>query len=267
MDRQLINYLPYQVREFQEYKGIATGEQPEFELAWNYYQDAFNNQFIDTAGDYGLSRWEKMLHITPKATDSLETRRIRIKTRLNNFTPYTFRAFMRLIKNLADKEPFEVYFKPGSYFIRFVLQWGMNGKIESLEWLIQEILPCNIAVDAQNKLFCVSEGSALAAGGVCFANIFFVTNDSVDRHKIPGARRTGGGIVGVETLFVTNDSEEVFPAEGAAVPAGGTVNSAFVILTNDFKEKFTISGLKRTEGGVIAEKIMDINSQKERTDL
>ena len=60
MERKLINYLPYQVREFREYQGITTGEQPEFELAWDAQEEVFVNQFVDTALDYGLSRWEKI---------------------------------------------------------------------------------------------------------------------------------------------------------------------------------------------------------------
>ena len=265
MDRQLINYLPYQVREFQEYKGITTGEQPEFELAWNCYQDAFDNQFIDTAGDYGLSRWEKMLHITPKATDTLETRRIRIKTRLNNFTPYTFRVFMRMMKHLADGEPFEVYLDPGSYLMRFMLQWGMNGKIESLEWLIEEILPENIAIDAKNEIPCVSEGVALVSGGVCFVKAFFITNDGTDHHTISGAGLTGGAAVGVEKFLITNDSVEAFTMEGTAETTGGIVNSVFVTLTNDFNERFKIAGVDGTGGGTVTTEIIKIYSE-ERTD-
>ena len=55
MERKLINYLPYAVRDFSEYQGITTGEQPEFELAWDSHEEVFVNQFIDTALDYGLS--------------------------------------------------------------------------------------------------------------------------------------------------------------------------------------------------------------------
>lgn len=294
MDRQLINYLPYQIREFQEYKGITTGEQPEFELAWNSYQDVFDNQFIDTMGNYGLSRWEKMLHITPKATDTLETRRIRIKTRLNNFTPYTFRVFMRMMKYLADGEPFEVFLDPGSYLMRFVLQWGMNGKIESLEWLIEEVLPENIAIDAKNEIPCVSEGVALIAGGVCFVKTFFITNDGTDHHTISGAGLVGGAAVGIEKFLITNDSRErmetagalvaggglvhadhplitndsveAFAFEGAATPTGGIVNSVFVTLTNDFNERFTLTGTDGTGGGTVTTEIIKIYSEEERTD-
>lgn len=266
MGRKLINYLPYQIREFKEYKGITTGEQPEFELAWNYWQEVFDNQYIDTAGDYGLSRWEKMLGITPKATDTLEARRIRIKTRLNNLTPYTFRVFMRMMKFLADGEPFEVYLNPGTYLLRLILQWGAQGKIESLEWLIQEIIPENIAIDAKNEIPCVSEGMALIGGGVCFAQGFLITNDGKDRYTFTGPAYTGGGVVAIRTYLITNDSVEAFTMEGTANAGAGVVNSVVVMLTNDFQEGFTVSGLDGVGGGSIATEFIQANSEEERDD-
>lgn len=295
MGRKLINYLPYQVREFKEYQGITTGEQPEFELAWNHWKEVFDNQYIDTAGDYGLSRWEKMLGITPKATDSLETRRIRIKTRLNNFTPYTFRAFMRMMKSLADGEPFEVYLDPGTYLMRFILQWGVNGKIDSLKWLIDEILPENIAIESKNEIPCVSEGWAWIAGGACFVNTFFLTNDGVERHKVSGPSLIGGGMAGVEQYLITHDGREQIEATGAVsarggvahtvcpplvtndsvdfiklkgttVPVGGSANSVLVMLTNDFSEGFTVSSTDKAGGGTVATEIIKTNSEEERTD-
>ena len=114
MDRKLINYLPYVIRDFAEYQGITTGEQPEFELAWDAHGEVFANQFVDTALNYGLSRWEKMLHITPKGTDTLESRRARIKAKLNNFAPYTIRAFVRMMAAISNGEPFSVSIEPGT---------------------------------------------------------------------------------------------------------------------------------------------------------
>lgn len=295
MGRKLINYLPYQIREFKEYKGITTGEQPEFELAWNYWQEVFDNQYIDTAGDYGLSRWEKMLGITPKATDTLKARRIRIKTRLNNFIPYTFRVFMRMMNYLADGEPFEVYLDPGTYLMRFVLQWGTQGKIESLEWLIQEILPENIAIDSKNEIPCEAEGMALTGGGVCFAQWFLITNDGEDRHTFTSPAFVGGGVVAVGTHLITNDSREqmeatgavsarggvvhaicpvitndsveAFTMEGTAHAGAGAVNSVVVMLTNDFQEGFSISGPDGMGGGSVTTEFIQASSEEERDDL
>lgn len=208
MERKLINYLPYQVREFKEYQGITTGEQPEFVLAWDYWQEVFDNQYIDIAGDCGLSRWEKMLGITPKATETLESRRITIKTRLNNFTPYTFRAFMRMLNYIADGEPFEVYLDPGTYLMRFVLQWEARGKIENLEYLIQEILPQNIAIDSKNKIPCEAEGVALIGGGVCFAQWFLITNDGEEQHTLNGPILAGDGSSVTIEIIQANSEEE-----------------------------------------------------------
>lgn len=146
MERRLIHYLPYAVRDFAEYQGITTGEQPEFELVWDAHAEVFVNQFIDTALDYGLSRWEKMLNIFPKGTDTLESRRARIKAKLNNFVPYTIRAFARMVTAIANGEPFEISIEPGSYLLSITTEWSTRGQMEGLDYLIKNIVPCNIAI-------------------------------------------------------------------------------------------------------------------------
>lgn len=249
MERKLINYLPYEPRNFAEFQGITTGEQPEFELVWDCEQEVFDNQFIDTAQDYGLSRWEKMLKIFPKGTDTLETRRARIKTKLNNFVPYSFRVFIHMLTAIANGDPFSVSIEVGSYLLKIETQWGASGQMEGLEYLIKEIVPCNIALNVENRLLCISEGVALAIGGVCAVNTFFITNDSRERMETSGEAMTRGGIVHAICPFVTNDSKETFTTDGAATLAGGIVDSATVVITNDFNEQFKIAGTSLTGGG------------------
>ena len=101
MERKLIDYLPYAVRDFKEYEGIMESEQPEFDQAWGNADDLLNNQFISTAGNVGLSRWEKILEITPKGTDSLEDRRFRILTRINEELPYTLPQLRNILETLC----------------------------------------------------------------------------------------------------------------------------------------------------------------------
>lgn len=278
MERKLINYLPYAVRDFSEYQGITTGEQPEFELAWDSHEEVFVNQFIDTALDYGLSRWEKMLNIFPKGTDTLETRRARIKTKLNNFTPYTFRVFMRMLTAISNGDPFSVFLEPGSYLLKIETQWGASGQIESLEYLIKNIVPCNIALNVMNRLTCIAEGVARIAGGVCAINMFFITNDGVEQKTICGIAKIGAGTIGAETFFITNDSRKQMEGTGAMFTRGGVVHAVcpvispdrqdsmetagsvfprgsvvhvdWPVITNDRKEKFAADGAVTTKGGV-----------------
>ena len=292
MERKLINYLPYEPRKYAEFQGITTGEQPEFELVWDSEQEVFDNQFIDTASDYGLSRWEKMLKIFPKGTDTLETRRARIKTKLNNFVPYSFRVLIRMLTAISNGDPFNVSIEPGSYLLKIETQWGASGQMEGLEYLIKEVVPYNLALAVQNRLLCIAEGIALTVGGVCALNTFFITNDGVEHKVIYGVANIGGGFVGAETFFgtndsrermeatgeiktrggtvhavcpfITNDSKEAFTTDGAAAMGAGMVGSAVVVITNDFNEKFNIAGTGLTGGGTVKAEIIEIKSNSER---
>ena len=56
MNRKLIEYLPYVVRDYAELVRIMTAEQPVFERAWQDADELLTNQFITIAGEMGLSR-------------------------------------------------------------------------------------------------------------------------------------------------------------------------------------------------------------------
>lgn len=53
MERKLINYLPYVVRDYAEFQGITGAEQPEFEAAWAAAEDLLSNQFIKPLATLG----------------------------------------------------------------------------------------------------------------------------------------------------------------------------------------------------------------------
>ncbi|MFR2022916.1 MAG: hypothetical protein ACLS6C_09965 [Clostridia bacterium] len=72
MERKLIDYLPYVIRDYAEFQGIMGSEQPEIEKAWNTTDDLLDNQFIPTAGNMGLSRWERFWGSPPKARTVLK---------------------------------------------------------------------------------------------------------------------------------------------------------------------------------------------------
>ena len=115
MERQLIKYLPYVVRDYPEFQGITGSEQPEFERAWGSADDLLNNQFIYTAGSMGLSRWEKILGITPKGTDTLEDRRFRIMTRINEELPYTVPQLRNILETLCGAGNYSAEVVEGTY--------------------------------------------------------------------------------------------------------------------------------------------------------
>lgn len=104
MDRRLIDYLPPVLREIEEFKAINGAIQPEIEKAWAELGRLINNQFLSTADENGVMRWEKELHVLPKGTDALEARKARIKAMWNRELPYTFKWLKNWLAGLCGSE-------------------------------------------------------------------------------------------------------------------------------------------------------------------
>ena len=89
MERKLIAYLPPVLRGYAEFRGITAAQQAEFQRAWAEADALMDRQFFDTMDEVGLIRWERMLQITPRGTDTLAVRRARLQARFNLQRPYT----------------------------------------------------------------------------------------------------------------------------------------------------------------------------------
>ena len=101
MDRRMLEYLPRILRDVWEVLAYTDGQQWAFDQAWLSAERVMANQFILDADDYGLSRWERMLKIIPKADDTLEIRRNRILLRLREKLPFTLRMLRKQLKLLC----------------------------------------------------------------------------------------------------------------------------------------------------------------------
>lgn len=89
MDRHLYDYLPAFLHTVHELMAIMQAEQPEFEALWQATDDIMNERYVDSATVYGVKRWESILQIAPKASETLEERKSRIKQRIGLILPYT----------------------------------------------------------------------------------------------------------------------------------------------------------------------------------
>lgn len=147
MDRQLIKYLPFVVRDYSEFQGIMGSEQPEFERAWNSADDLLDNQFISTAGTMGLSRWEKILKITPKGTDTLEDRRFRILTRINEELPYTIPQLRNILETLCGAGNYSVEVVEGAYQLLVKIGLEAKNNFNDVESMLNRVVPQNMVVN------------------------------------------------------------------------------------------------------------------------
>lgn len=275
----LVSYLPPNIAEFQENRATLEAENPEFVLVWNATDRVLRNEFIETADDYGISKFEQILNILPSKEDSLESRRSRIFTRWFNAIPYTMRSLLYKLIALCGENNFTVTKDYDHYKISIDTDLELFGQAEELDFLIDTMIPCNMIVISKNNIPCKAEGFSFVCGGVAFAQAFFITNDFQESHSISGDTKIGGGTVdgayyfitndseeshvinasagiggaplATEHLFITNDSTENVKIDGSAVNAGGLVNTVSVTITNDFSENISVNGENITKSGVV----------------
>lgn len=149
MDRDLIGYLPKVVQGCTDFAALTTGEQPEFEQAWNEADALLDNQFILTAGELGISRWEQILGITPKGTDSIEDRRFRVLTRMNEELPYTLPQLRNILDTLCGSENYSAELISNGYTLIVKIALAVKSNYTDVEALLGRIVPVNMVIDLQ----------------------------------------------------------------------------------------------------------------------
>lgn len=83
-------YLPDFLKEFKEFKklrNLSESDIKELLKLWNSFKDILDDNFINDSTENGVESWERVLNITPKAYDTLNDRKFRVLTRLNEKLP------------------------------------------------------------------------------------------------------------------------------------------------------------------------------------
>ena len=148
----LLSYLPPVLQELEEFKQIMNTESEEFNLLIKEYQNLLSDQFVHEATENGLSRWEKILGINPKPTDTLESRRWEILNRLNIKIPYTWTMLKNKLYALYG-DSYTIKLISDTYTIQIrVPQELSDSEIRSTYTMLEVIIPANMIIDIQRDI-------------------------------------------------------------------------------------------------------------------
>lgn len=147
--RYLLEYLPQYMQEFLHIQHIMNAEQPEFDLAWGESENALNNMFISHANENGIKRWETMLGISPKDTDTLEERRFRLQMHMQQDLPYTFIKLKEALTIICGAGNFSINLQHKNYHIEIKIALTNANNYEEVVKLLQKMIPANMTQDVQ----------------------------------------------------------------------------------------------------------------------
>ena len=146
MRRRLLDRLPPVLQPILELRQIAdTAEQPEFDALWQALETLLSNQFVETADESGIARFERVLGITPRAAAALSDRRFAGAAQVMERRPTTLRFLERQLEALCGADGYTLSLDPAARTLAVRLALSKKEQYRAVEKLIAQIKPANIA--------------------------------------------------------------------------------------------------------------------------
>lgn len=223
------NYLPL-LRQIREFKEIAKTEDVELNLIYKEIERVLNNLFIDTSDEYGISRLEKIIGITPAEGDTLEERKVKVFSRWNDRVPYTDRELYNRLLSLCGKDKFNIIENYKEYELTVITNVGLIGRFDEVCRVLDLMLPCNLVIAISNELEEI--GSNVAGLGIAVSTSMYytVTNDLDSSYQIQLPHNEAVGIAVASNNLVTNDIQVTNEIKGNAVVTGALSTGTTVII-------------------------------------
>ena len=154
----LLSYYMPVLRNLKEFKEIAKAEEPEIIALLEAVDTVLNNMYIETADEYGISKFEEMMRITPDKGADLETRRINALVKWNDSTVYTDSTLEGLLATLCGgTDRYKIERDYNNYKIAITTTVNASGAYEVVKKMLADILPCNLELTLSNKVACKIE--------------------------------------------------------------------------------------------------------------
>ncbi|WP_443871991.1 putative phage tail protein [Megamonas funiformis] len=136
-------YYPNVIANADEFKQLSLLENEEFKIIWQANCKWFYNTFVYKVDLQGIKRWEDMLKLTPKSTETLEDRRINILVKLNSMLPYTIRRLQQILDiRYGENNAIAITTKEYELLIDFNNEIELN--IGSMRAILRCIIPANL---------------------------------------------------------------------------------------------------------------------------
>lgn len=144
MRKKLQDYLPPVLLKTYEFPLLCKTEQPEFDRLNAAATAVLDAQFVTTAGERGIARYEKIFKITPMDTDTLGERRFRVLARINAQLPFSVRRLRQQLSTLCGEDGYRMEIDGGRYTLTVKVALTAKRNQQAVEELLADIVPANM---------------------------------------------------------------------------------------------------------------------------
>ena len=144
---KMIVHLPKFLQEYREIKVLCEQYDRWIDRIWKLVDELYCNQFIPTATEAGISRYEKIFGIAKKDTDTLEDRRFNLMMAVTQQLPYTYANLIIKLNTLLGQDAYSIDLINKEYRIEIRVALRVKDREESVLKLLRRELPANMVIN------------------------------------------------------------------------------------------------------------------------
>ena len=144
MRKKLQDYLPPILLKTYEFPLLCKTEQPEIDRLHDAADAVLDAQFLSTAGEYAIQRYENIFGVVPQDTDTLDERRFKVLTRINTQLPFSVRRLRQQLATLCGENGYKLEVGGGKYTLSVKVALTAKRNQQAVEGLLADIVPANM---------------------------------------------------------------------------------------------------------------------------
>lgn len=144
MRKKLQDYLPPILLKTYEFPLLCDTEQPEIDRLRDAADAVLDAQFISTAGETAIARYEKIFGITPMDTDTLAERRFKVLAKINAQLPFSVRRLRQQLATLCGEDGYKLELGGDRYTLTVKVALTAKRNQQAVEELLADIVPANM---------------------------------------------------------------------------------------------------------------------------
>ena len=145
MDKnKLSEHLPQYIQDYREIREILDCEQGEFDRLWIAKDQILNNAFVYDADESGVGRYEKILGMIKKPSDTLDERKFHIIVKMNEQLPYTIASLKENLAKLCGVDGFAVVQLFTQYQLEIKVALTAKSNLDAVKEMVERVIPCNM---------------------------------------------------------------------------------------------------------------------------
>lgn len=257
-DISLIDHLPPFLQKYREFNIILGTENPEFQLTADESERIKDDQFILSSSKDGLIKFERLLNINVSKDEILESRRSRVMSRWNDISPYTYHALLSKLLSLHDSDNFIINRLYDQYVIEIITHLEIAGQVDELDRMLDYIMPANLDVISENKIYFHAESVAYVYHGVSHCQVIEFSDSYHESFDLEGQSTVVMGHSHASIHEMTDSYSETVNVTGTNEIGSNIIGTMDVMVTDSYDEELNLNNDSHLSSNLSSAQIIEV---------